>query len=145
MNNTIKSYRVKRPKRFDEFLKLLVNKDEGVFETLKSALIFSASIGFKQEKKMSFTDLGEGIPLNYFDDTRELPFIYAMAISEYDDVNFLREENFLEAIKIFEEYAAGGLSYLNDTLIKDDIKGSIESMLHDTEETDLIEDLTDDW
>lgn len=145
MNNTIKSYRVKRAKRFDDFLKLLVSKEEGVFDTLKSALVFAAAVGFKQEKKLEFSDLGEGIPLNYFDERNELPFIYAMAISEYSDVNFLREENFLEAVKVFEEYAAGGLNYLNDILIMDNIKGSIESILHETEEIDLIEDLTDEW
>jgi dnd system-associated protein 4 len=145
MNNAIKSYRVKRPKEYDELMKLLVSKEGGVFETLKGVLIFSASIGFKYKKRIPVNESGERIAFTLFDDRRERPFIYALAITEFNDVTYLREEKFEETIRVFEEYAAGGLSYLNEILDKDNVKESIESILADVEERDIITDLADEF
>ena len=39
--------RIRRPKKFDEFLNELTNKDQGVFRTYKDALIFAACLGYK--------------------------------------------------------------------------------------------------
>ena len=145
MNNVIKAYRVKRPKQFDDLMKLLISKDEGVFDTLKGVLIFAASIGFKHKQKMTISESGEPIAFSLFNDRREQPFIYALAISEFNDVAYLREEKFSEAINVFEEYAAGGLKYLDEIIDRDNIKESIEGILTDAEDRDIITDLADEW
>lgn len=145
MNNMIKAYRVKRPKQFDDLMKQLINKDEGVFDTLKGVLVFAAAIGFKYKQKMPITESGEPIAFSLFNDRREQPFVYALAISEFNDVAYLREENFLETIKVFEEYAAGGLRYLDEVIDTNNIKESIEGILSDAEDRDIITDLADEW
>ena len=141
----MKNYRVRRPKKYDALLNLLKDKDDGVFATLKSALVFSASIGFKQKIKLEFSDSSEPIAFTLFDDYKDQPFIYSLALTEYDDVSYLREDKFLETIRLFEEYAAGGLQYLNDTLDKSNIKESIEVMLAENEGNEIVESIIDDW
>ena len=61
MSTVMSSYRVKRPKKYNELLDLLRHKEEGVFDSLKSALIFAAGIGFKNGMKSSFVETGEPI------------------------------------------------------------------------------------
>lgn len=141
----MKSYRVRRPKQYDELLNLLKDKDNGVFLTLKSALVFSAAVGFKEGRKLEFSDTGEPIALNLFKEHQDQPFIYSLALTEFDDVSYLRGDKYLEVMKIFEEYAAGGLQYLDDILDKNNVKESIEGMLAETDEEDLVGDLAAEW
>ncbi|TRX56693.1 DNA phosphorothioation-associated protein 4 [Thalassomonas sp. M1454] len=137
----MKHYRVRRPKDYSEMMILL--KDE-MFSTLKSVLLFSAAIGFKKGERLSFEDTAEPIQLNLFNDVSEIPFIFSMALAEYDDVSYLKLEKFKEMINVFEEYAAGGLKYLDETIDKNNIKESIEVLLHEPiEGEDLIDDITD--
>lgn len=141
----IKGYRVRRPEQYDDLLNLLKDKEEGVFSTLKSALVFSAAVGFKQEKRLPFSKTGEPIAFNLFNEHQDQPFMYALALIEHDDVSYLQEDKFPEAMKTFEEYAAGGLQYLDDILDKSNLKESIEGLLSDTGESNLIDDIANDW
>ena len=141
----MKGYRVRRPKQYDELLNLLKDKEDGVFSTLKSALVFSAAMGFKQKSRLEFSETGEPIAFSLFNEHQDQPFMYALALIEYDDVNYLQEDKFLEAMKTFEEYAAGGLEYLDNALDKSNLKESIEGLLADTGESDLIGDIANEW
>ena len=141
----MKGYRVRRPKKYDDLLNLLKDKEEGVFATLKSALVFSAAVGFKQKSKLEYSESGEPIAFTLFDEHQDQPFIYSLALTEFNDVSYLREEKFLEAIKVFEEYAAGGLKYMNGILDKSNIKESIEGLLAETGDVDIISDLAGEW
>ena len=55
----MKNYRVRRPKQYDSLLNNLKDKEEGVFSTLKSALVFAAAIGFKQNTAGSRENQGQ--------------------------------------------------------------------------------------
>lgn len=144
ISNT-KNYRVRRPKQYDSFLNLLKDKDEGVFTTLKSALVFAAAVGFKHKIKLEFLEPGEPINYNLFNDFKDKPFIYAMALTEFDDVSYLHEDKFIETIRLFEEYAAGGLQYLDGILDKTNLKESIEVILADKRDDNIIDTIADDW
>lgn len=141
----MKAYRVRRPKEYDEFLNLLRDREQGVFATLKSALVFAAAVGFKEGLRAPFSDTGEPIALSLFSEHQDQPFMYCLALTEYNDVSYLREEKFLEAMLVFEEYAAGGLRHLQGILDISHMKESIESYLTAGGSTDLIDDLADDW
>lgn len=141
----VKGYRVRRPKEYDGLLNILKDKDDGVFLTLKSALVFSAAVGFKHKIKLEFTETSEPIIFTLFNDLTDRPFIYALALTEFDDVTYLREENFIETIRLFEEYAAGGLQYLDGALDKSNIKESIEMMLVGDSDDNLVGSIVDDW
>ena len=124
---------------------MLKDKEEGVFATLKSALVFAAAVGFKQKARLEFSEGGEPIAFTLFDEHQEQPFIYSLALTEFNDVSYLREEKFFEAIRVFEEYAAGGLQYLDDVLDKSNLKESIEGILAENGEADLIGDIAGEW
>lgn len=141
----MKGYRVRRPKDFDEFLNLLKDKDVGVFDTLKAALVFSAAVGHKEGRRLPFASSGEPIAFSLFSEHQDQPFVYALALTEFDDVSYLREENFLETIKVFEEYAAGGLQYMNGLLDKTNLKESLEGLLTENRRSGLIDDLANQW
>lgn len=142
MTSISKVYRIKRPKQHDDLLNLLKDKDVGVFDTLKSALLFAAAIGFKYKIREQFSDQGEPIAYSLFNESKEQPFVLSLALTEFVDVSYLREEKFLDAVKVFEEYAAGGLKYLDGYLDKQNIKESIEHLISDTEDFDIINDIS---
>jgi dnd system-associated protein 4 len=139
------SYRVKRPKKYNELLDLLRHKEEGVFDSLKSALIFAAGIGFKNGMKSSFVETGEPIAFSLFNTQREQPFVLAMGLHESDNIEYLRDENFLEVVKIFEEYACGGLEYLEGKLDQAHIKEEIEGMLAEACNDDFLGNIANEW
>lgn len=141
----MKSYRVRRPKAYDELLNLLRDREQGVFSTYKSALVFAAAVGFKEKKRVPFTELGEPIALTLFSENQDQPFMFCLALTEFDDASYLREDKFLEAMQVFEEYAAGGLEILDGCLDKVHIKESIEKLLAETDGTNLISDIADEW
>ncbi len=145
MNNKNKHYRVRRPKQHEELIKLLASKDEGVFDSLKSVLVFSAAVGYKAKNRQAFSETSEPIPIHYFSEGRDIPFIYTLAIAEFKNVDFLREENFKETITVFEEYAAGGLTVLSDEITSFNIKETIEGMLSEAKPTKLIDDIASYW
>ena len=68
-----------------------------------------------------------------------------MALTEYNDVSYLQEDKFLDVFKVFEEYACGGLEYLEVQLDKSHIKESIESLLSDKSGSNSIEDISALW
>lgn len=140
----MKSYRVRRPKQHDELLNLMRDKELGIFSTLKSALVFSAAVGFKEAKRIPFSDQGEPIAFSLFNEHHDRPFVFCLALTEHNDVTYLREEKFLEAISVFEEYASGGLEILSGILDKAHMKESIEAYLM-AEDFGLIDDITKGW
>jgi len=141
----MKAYRIRRPQKYDNLLNLLKDREHGVFSTFKSALIFAAAVGFKNKKRVSFSDTGEPIALSLFSEHQEQPFMLCLALTEFDDVAYLREEKFLEAMQVFEEYAAGGLEILDGSLDKAHFKESIESLLTDNGEFNLLDNIADVW
>ena len=123
-------------------MNLLKDKDSGVFSTLKSALIFSAAVGFKQKRRLEFSESSERIAITLFSEHQDQPFMYMLALTEFDDVSYLRNENYSEVMRVFEEYAAGGLQYLDDVLDKNNLKESIEGLLVDKGDDDIINNIT---
>lgn len=148
----ISNVRVRRPEEFKDILNLLSSENENqpqVFDTLKSALVFSAALGFKIKKRVPFENSSERIALHTFKEDTDIPFIYSLAVAEYDDISYLRAEKFEESLLIFEEYANGGLRYLSTYLAEDiNIKSSVEGLMHDltsNKEKDMVSDIFEDW
>ena len=141
----MKAYRVRRPKEYDDLLNLLRDKEQGIFATLKSALVFAAAVGFREKLRVPFSETGEPIALSLFSEHQDQPFIFSLALTEYNDVSYLREEKFLEAMLVFEEYAAGGLSHLHGILDTAHIKESIEAYLAGGGNQGFFDDLAGEW
>lgn len=96
------------------------------FETYADVMVFAASLGYSRNKSIPFTKSAakpEPIRLNTFSGRGYDMAINLLAISHTKDKKILGndEESNNEKIKIFEEYANGGLE-----IIQDRLKGSID-------------------
>ena len=90
-------------------------------------------------------ETGEPIAFSLFNTQREQPFVLAMGLHESDNIEYLRDENFLEVVKIFEEYACGGLEYLEGKLDQAHIKEEIEGMLAEACNDDFLGNIANEW
>jgi dnd system-associated protein 4 len=125
--------RIRRPKEHDDLLEIL--KKDKIFSSFKNTLVFAASVGFKKQQRQSFEESSEPIMLRIFDDNTDIPFIYALALAETDDISLMTKNRFKDAVLIFEEYANGGLSYIKSVLDPATALVSIEAIIAETDES----------
>ena len=135
--------RVRRPKKHDDFLAALHFKPEknktGIFNQYTDIMIFSAALGYRNNKKTPFTEPGEPIPYQYFKgNDKHIAFINTLAFLETRDLHILSNNMQPERVKIFEEYASCGLDILAEKLEgRWDYRQVILRMLLSTESQDL--------
>ncbi len=104
----------------------LVEESTTPFETYADVMVFAASLGYSRNKLIPLTDIAkkpEPIRPNIFTHREYDITINLLAISSTGNQNILGsdENSNSEKIKIFEEYANGGLE-----IIKDRLRGSID-------------------
>jgi len=140
--------RVRRPKDFDELLKTLTDdKEKKVFETYKDCLVFCASLCASKGKeyKRGFKETSEPIKIHIFNGKYDAAFINALAIFDTNDAMVISSERQDERIKIFEDYACGGLHILDSELMNAYVsydKHIINIINKITQKKDIIEDIT---
>ncbi|WP_297481810.1 DNA phosphorothioation-associated protein 4 [uncultured Photobacterium sp.] len=138
------SIRVRRPELYDVLLNKLVREDK-IFSTLANALVFAASVGFKKQLKLVFTDSGEPIRLSVFDWDQDIPFMYALALAHSNQIEMMREDYFEQVVSIFEEYANGGLSFIESVYDSASPVQSLEQLVSESYRTDDVSNIFDDW
>jgi dnd system-associated protein 4 len=106
--------RVRRPQQHEALLIEL--RDEAAFATFRDILLFAAAVGAHVKRRAEFTSTGE--PIRYetlkepmFSETL-LNMIAANEIA--DDPEILDVTRTGERVRIFEEYANGGLEYIQE-------------------------------
>ncbi|WP_091115475.1 DNA phosphorothioation-associated protein 4 [Geodermatophilus dictyosporus] len=105
--------RIRRPKQHERLLQEL--RDEAGFPTFRDGLLFAAALGVRHERREPFTETA-GDPIRY--ETLTVPafaeaFVSMLAANEVpDDPEVMDDRRLEERVRIFEEYAHGGLSYL---------------------------------
>jgi dnd system-associated protein 4 len=92
-------------------------QNDGKFPTYRDILLFAAAVGYRQERPVPFSN-ASGDPIRYetmttpvFSDTL-INMIAANVMT--DDPEIMDATRTEERIKIFEEYANGGLEYLQE-------------------------------
>lgn len=109
-----------------DLLKNLTEEATSPFETYADVMIFAASLGYKRKKIVPLEEVAkkpEPIRPSIFTHRGYDSVINLLAISYTKDPKVLGsdEESRNEKIRIFEEYANGGLEILRDNL-----KGSVD-------------------
>lgn len=96
---------------------MLELQNEAHFPYFRDILLFAAAVGFRQDRRVSFT-AASGDPMRYdtltapaFSDTL-VNMIAANVVS--DDPEIMDVARTEERVRIFEEYANGGLEYLQE-------------------------------
>jgi dnd system-associated protein 4 len=105
--------RVRRPEDKKSLLDSLTSPS-GPFETLRDALVFAASVGYHNGKRIPFAKSSEQVPWAYFRDYEA--FINMLATAVSGDPQVLGKDQHADKLQIFEEYANGGLSLIDDEL-----------------------------
>ena len=104
--------------------KLLEQKGStGMFSTYADVIAFAASLGMKHERRSPFTEVSQNEPapisLEIFISRGYERLIKLIAVVTTQDIKVLTKgDDAIEAerVKIFEEYANGGLAYLQQEL-----------------------------
>jgi dnd system-associated protein 4 len=118
--------RVRRPKEQEILYKELTNTEsvKGVFDSYKDIFMLAGVVGFKFSKKKSFKETAEQIALSVFNMETDFPVITAIALLDTKDAGILidTEDNHDLKLTIFEEYAAGGLDIIYESISKSALK-----------------------
>ncbi|QDN93544.1 DNA phosphorothioation-associated protein 4 [Streptomyces sp. RLB3-6] len=109
--------RFRRPAQHEDLLNELQGK-EGPFRNLVEAMMFAAALGQRKNRREEFDKTGEPIRLALMDGRQYGDVLIDMlaAVKVQDDPKILADDRLDERVRIFEEYANGGLSYLRGEL-----------------------------
>ena len=129
--------RVRRPEQFKEFLTELT-KEKEVFETYKDALVFAACLGFNRGKRVSFEKTSEPINIQIFRDQFDEMVMNVLAIAETDQPFVIAKDRETEKIRIFEEYACGGLEIMQNEIGHGSLDESLLAIILEEEESEGI-------
>ncbi|UYP20953.1 DNA phosphorothioation-associated protein 4 [Rhodococcus sp. Z13] len=109
--------RVRRPQQHERLM--LELQQDAKFPAFRDILLFAAAVGFAQGRRAPFHDTA-GDPIRYdtlvgpaFADT----LVSMIAANEAgDDPEIMDDTRLQERVKIFEEYANGGLEYIQELI-----------------------------
>jgi dnd system-associated protein 4 len=111
--------RIKIAKDKAKLVKDLKASDDttGPFQTYVDVMVFAAALGAKRKKRVPLVEFArdlDPIRRDYFDNNRCELLINLLAIAETQDQKILADEEKADEqrIKVFEEYANGGLEIL---------------------------------
>jgi len=122
---------VRRNRKYEPLVEKLCSRKSSysnrpVFEFNKDLMVFAAVVGYSNNFKESLDPDSIQITLGTYSSDEKDGYIYLLALLEEKNVNILKENNVLEAVKIFEDYCNGGLSIINTWLA--DNPGDIEGI-----------------
>ncbi|WP_328509543.1 DNA phosphorothioation-associated protein 4 [Streptomyces mirabilis] len=105
--------RFRRPAAHEELISALAGK-EGPFSAMVDVLMFAAVLGRHKNKRESFDRAGEPIRLALVEGRQYGDVLIDMiaVAEEPDDPKILGDERQPDRVEIFEEYANGGLNFI---------------------------------
>ena len=104
--------RVRRPRQYETLIQQM--RDDGGFATMRDVLLFAAAVGKSKERRVPFDESGEPIRYETLTDPEYASALVNMmaAVTEADDPEVLAASRLKDRIAMFEEYACGGLEYI---------------------------------
>lgn len=94
--------------------------DRSLFPSIRELLCFAAMLGYSEKRKLPL-DRSEGVEdVSYqqFERGDAEDLIYLLALADSRDPEILRDGEENRCAEIFEEYANGGLTILQDIMLK---------------------------
>ena len=103
---------VRRPLVHHEMMEKLKDSKDGIFMTYKDCLIFCACLGYSEGRRVEFEKSAERVPMTVFRAEYDEAVINAIALMTVNDPSIMGHDRQSERIRIFEEYACGGLEII---------------------------------
>jgi len=103
---------VRKPRQFDEMLKKLCQEDNKIFSTYKDALVFAACLGFDRQRRVPFDKDTERVRMEVFRGEFDTAIFHCIGIAETKNPAIMSSTMEQERVRIFEEYANGGLEII---------------------------------
>jgi dnd system-associated protein 4 len=129
---TVGIKRIQRASDKESIIELLTSDSVGAFREIWRLLFFAAMVGYKNGRRepLASTQTGEGIRQDSFANNPVwLGTVYLLGLVETGSTDALRstEDSEDERIKIFEEYANGGLAILKEEF--ETSNGNLDALL----------------
>jgi dnd system-associated protein 4 len=113
---------VYRSQAIENTLQLIAGagKDTKLFPTLRDALSFAATLGYQEGRKLPLDpNVGrDDIQSPVYNNNEAVDIIFSIGIADTGSVDILKPENEKDCIKIFEEYANGGMHLIQEWIEK---------------------------
>lgn len=111
--------RVQRATDKRDIIGLLTSEGSGAFSEIWRVLLFAAAVGFKSKRRepLAAVESGDAIRQESFENSFVWPgMLYLLGLVETDSADVLRssEDSEDERVRIFEEYANGGLAIMKE-------------------------------
>lgn len=137
---------VRRPKQYEDMLSELCQSDKKIFLSYKDALVFAACLGFAKQTKKSFDKSSEPVGIHIFKGEFDEAIFQCIELSETKDPANMSDDNLDKRIKMFEEYAAGGLEIIKSRIYEgpEDWDTALVSLIveYEAEEKKILDDIT---
>ncbi len=111
--------RVQRDATKEEFIQQIIDNKTGYFGEIWRLLLFAALLGKAKghREPLEKVDTGKSIDAHIFKTSPLWPgIIHLLGVIEHGSSECLRKENWENSLKLFEEYANGGLALLSEEL-----------------------------
>ncbi|WP_300578813.1 DNA phosphorothioation-associated protein 4 [uncultured Nocardioides sp.] len=115
MTTAFVDVRIRRPQQHEALMQELQN--DAQFPTYRDILLFAAAVGFRHDRRVPFSTAA-GDPIRY--ETLTTPTFSEALVNMIaanvvtDDPEIMDGTRIEERIRIFEEYANGGLEYIQE-------------------------------
>jgi dnd system-associated protein 4 len=91
---------------------------DSVFETYVELLCFAACLGFVRNASVSFESSAEAVPWHIFENRGKDSVVNLVAAVALEDFTIVGPDRFDDKLKVFEQYANGGLEILSQLIDK---------------------------
>ena len=123
--------RVRRPKDKEELVERLRSGSGGAFAEIRDVILFAAVVGFSQKRREPFESASVN-PIRwdtfinrYFAED----LVRLIAVAESDDKEIASATRLKDQLKIFEEYANGGLAHIGERLDRLKVEEPLDAIL----------------
>ena len=136
---------VRRPKQYEDMLSDLCQSDKKIFLSYKDALVFAACLGYVKNIKKSFDKSSEPVGMHIFKGEFDESVFQCIGLKRKIQ-QLCQMKNMDKRIKLFEEYAAGGLELLKARVYEgpEDWDSALVGLIveYEAEEKNILDDIT---
>jgi dnd system-associated protein 4 len=109
---------VRRPKDKEAIMIRLAQGSDSVFATFVDLLCFAACLGYSRGISLPFDSSLEPVPWHIFESAGKDSVVNLVAAVSSDDFGIVGLDRFDEKLRVFEQYANGGLQILTELVEK---------------------------